>query len=170
MKEKFLVPALVPCNNSGKNINRTIYSVLLQTWENIEFIILNSRSTNSARDQIIYSNSTTPNIKFYSQSNQGLTAERNNGVRISNEKFVMPSIRFNKFGYVFTQNRKKYSSSHKLFNPLTIYKKLRNSDLNRKLLIYFVFFTFPLKVRHFSYSSLIKKIRNLNIKIKQNEK
>jgi glycosyltransferase involved in cell wall biosynthesis len=164
MKEIFLAPAIVSCYISRKTINRTINSFLSQTWQNIEFIIVNCSSNNSATTQIINSKSTTLNIKFYSQSNRGLTSEGNNGVRISNEKLVMPDLLFNKFGYIFAQHRKKHSGSQKLFNLLTIHKKSKNSDSNRKLLIYFVldfvFSMFPLKVWHSSYPSLMKTIRN----------
>ncbi len=90
MNSKPLVSVIIPCYNSGKTISRAIESILIQTWENLELIIVNDGSTDKSTINLLDSFSANPRIKVYSQNNCGLAAARNSGIRISNGYFVLP--------------------------------------------------------------------------------
>jgi glycosyltransferase involved in cell wall biosynthesis len=85
-----LVSVIVPCYNSGKTLSRTIDSVISQTWENLEIIIINDGSTDTATIELLSILSTKPKITVHSQSNKGLASARNSGIRISKGNFILP--------------------------------------------------------------------------------
>jgi glycosyltransferase involved in cell wall biosynthesis len=85
-----LVSVIVPCYNSGKTLSRTINSVIRQTWERIEIIIINDGSTDKFTIEQLDFFSTEPKITIYSQSNKGLSSARNRGISISNGEYIMP--------------------------------------------------------------------------------
>ena len=90
MNEIPLVSVIVPCYNSGNTLSRTIDSVVKQTWEKIELIIVNDGSTDKSTIELLDFFSTKPNITVYSQINKGLASARNNGIRISKGEFILP--------------------------------------------------------------------------------
>jgi glycosyltransferase involved in cell wall biosynthesis len=85
-----LVSVIVPCYNSGKTLSRTIDSVIRQTWENIEIIIINDGSTDRSTIELLGFLSTNPKITVQAQSNKGLASARNSGIRISKGEFILP--------------------------------------------------------------------------------
>jgi glycosyltransferase involved in cell wall biosynthesis len=85
-----LVSVIVPCYNSGKTLSRTINSVIRQTWERIEIIIINDGSTDKFTIEQLDFFSTEPKITIYSQSNKGLSSARNRGISISNGEYILP--------------------------------------------------------------------------------
>jgi glycosyltransferase involved in cell wall biosynthesis len=85
-----LVSVIVPCYNSGKTLSRTIDSVIRQTWENIEILIINDGSTDRFTIELLGFLSTNPKITVHSQSNKGLASARNSGIRISKGEFILP--------------------------------------------------------------------------------
>ena len=85
-----LVSVIVPCYNSGKTLSRTIDSVIRQTWENIEIIIINDGSTDRSTIELLDLLSARKNIKVHSQINKGLASARNYGIRISKGDFILP--------------------------------------------------------------------------------
>lgn len=90
MSSKPLVSVIIPCYNSGKTISRAIESILMQTWESIELIIVNDGSTDKSTINLLNFFSANPIINVYSQDNRGLATARNNGIRISNGYFILP--------------------------------------------------------------------------------
>jgi glycosyltransferase involved in cell wall biosynthesis len=85
-----LVSVIVPCYNSGSTILRTIDSVLKQTWENIELIIVNDGSTDRLTVELLDSFSHKQNIIVHSQINKGLASARNSGIRIAKGDYILP--------------------------------------------------------------------------------
>lgn len=85
-----LVSVIVPCYNSGKTLSRTIDSVIRQTWENIEILIINDGSTDKSTIELLGCLSTKPKITVHSQRNKGLASARNTGIRISKGEFILP--------------------------------------------------------------------------------
>jgi len=85
-----LVSVIVPCYNSGKTLSRTIDSVIRQTWENFEILIIDDGSTDKSTIELLGYLSTKPKIIVHSQSNKGLASARNSGFRISKGEFILP--------------------------------------------------------------------------------
>ena len=85
-----LVSIIIPCFNSGKTLSRTINSVIRQTWERIEIIIVNDGSTDRFTIEKLDFFSTVPKIIVHSQGNKGLSSARNLGISISNGEYILP--------------------------------------------------------------------------------
>lgn len=86
-----LVSVIVPVYNSEKYIDDTIKSILNQTYENIEIIIIDDGSSDRSAEVIkwridIYHGKKT--IKYYYQENSGVSISRNNGMEKANGKYI----------------------------------------------------------------------------------
>lgn len=85
-----LVSIIVPCYNQGEYLAETLDSVLAQTYQNWECIIINDGSTDYS-EQIAqtYCNKDS-RIHYYNQDNQGLSMARNNGIRHCHGDYILP--------------------------------------------------------------------------------
>lgn len=80
-----LVSVIIPCYNHGNYLSNAIESVLNQTYDHVEIIVIDDGSVDDTAmvakkyDQIIY----------YYQKNQGLSASRNRGVEMSKGDYII---------------------------------------------------------------------------------
>ena len=81
------VSVILPAFNSERYIKESIESVLNQTFDEFELIIVNDGSTDSTLD--IIKSFKDDRIKIINQSNQGPGAARNNALQIVNSEYVM---------------------------------------------------------------------------------
>jgi glycosyltransferase involved in cell wall biosynthesis len=72
-----LISVVIPVYNGEKTINETINSVLSQTFQDFELVIINDGSQDSTLE--ILSNIQDPRLKVFSYPNAGLAASRNRG-------------------------------------------------------------------------------------------
>lgn len=77
------ISIIVPAYNVEKELERTVESILQQTYKNIEIIIVNDGSIDRTEDVIKKLMNTDSRIVSYQQLNSGVTAARLSGVRIS---------------------------------------------------------------------------------------
>lgn len=85
--EKYFISVIIPVYNGEKYIQRTIESVLCQTYQNYEIIIINDGSTdNTAKILNRYMN--IPNIKIVSKQNEGQGIARNYGINIVEGEYI----------------------------------------------------------------------------------
>lgn len=87
--ESPLVSIITPCYNDAKFIHIPIESVLNQPYDNFEMIIINDGSTDPETLHIL-ENVKHPKISIIHQKNKGLPGARNNGIRASNGKYILP--------------------------------------------------------------------------------
>ncbi|MEP1740838.1 MAG: glycosyltransferase [Kangiellaceae bacterium] len=80
------VSVVMPVYNVEKYIKSAIQSVLDQTYQNLELIIVNDGSTDKSEE--IYSQFTDSRIKIIKQQNRGLAGARNSGIRSSTGEYV----------------------------------------------------------------------------------
>lgn len=78
---------IIPAYNNAHTINRTLESVVKQTFTNWELIIVDDGSTDDTEKQI------SPfledqRIKYTRQENQGVTVARNHGVSLTSGEFI----------------------------------------------------------------------------------
>ena len=88
MKEN-LVSIIVPLYNCEKTITETLHSVLNQTYEAIEIILINDGSTDNTEavvNDFIKNNS---KFRFYNQENKGQTKTRNTGAGYATGKYLL---------------------------------------------------------------------------------
>ena len=81
------ISVILPVFNSEEFIGKAIESVLAQTFEDFELIIVNDGSTDSSKD--IIDSFIDDRIRIISQSNQGPGAARNNAMEIAKGDYIM---------------------------------------------------------------------------------
>jgi glycosyltransferase involved in cell wall biosynthesis len=80
-----IVSVVIPAYNAEKSIRRCIESVIAQTYEPIEIIVVNDGSTDRTEDIL---RTFEDRITYVSQDNQGETSARNRGFALSRGEFI----------------------------------------------------------------------------------
>lgn len=112
MKDK--VSIIIPSYNSEKYISRCIESILNQTYQNIEIIIVDDGSNDKSYE--IYDNyKNNHKIKIIKQENSGPSKARNNGLNHAHGKYILfidiDDYIDNKCVERLVEHRNKYSSN-----------------------------------------------------------
>ncbi|WP_250255590.1 glycosyltransferase family A protein [Chryseobacterium sp. Marseille-Q3244] len=81
---------IVPCYNQEKYLSETLDSVLAQTSQNWECIIVNDGSTDHSEKIIDEYCQKDPRFIKLNQHNQGLSASRNNGIKLAKGTLILP--------------------------------------------------------------------------------
>lgn len=81
------ISVLLPVYNGAPYLEEAIQSILDQSYQNFELIIINDGSIDRSAE-IIQKFSNYPRIRIYHQSNQGLAATLNRGIKISEGSFI----------------------------------------------------------------------------------
>ena len=81
------ISVILPVFNSEEFVRKAIESVLAQTFEDFELIIVNDGSTDSSKD--IIDSFKDDRIRLINQSNQGPGAARNNALKMAQGRYVM---------------------------------------------------------------------------------
>ena len=84
-----LVSIIMPVYNYGKTLDRALLSVFNQTYKNIEIIIIDDGSTDEFT-QLKLKTLKLPNTKVILQENGGPSNARNNGIKASKGKYILP--------------------------------------------------------------------------------
>ena len=78
---------IIPLFNKEDYIERTINSVLNQSYKNYEIIVIDDGSTDSGRK--IVEKFSNDIIKYHYQSNSGVASARNNGAKKAKYKYIV---------------------------------------------------------------------------------
>ena len=81
-----LVSIIIPCYNASSYIKETVGSVLAQTFQNFEIIVINDGSTDSSSS--IVKTIKDDRIHLVEQENQGVSSSRNNGLYLAKGEFI----------------------------------------------------------------------------------
>lgn len=90
MNSKYIkgkVSVIIPCYNQGRFVDDAVNSVLNQTYQNFEIIIINDGSTDKFTIDLL-KNFKRPKTKVYTTTNQGLASTRNYGFSLSKGEFI----------------------------------------------------------------------------------
>lgn len=82
------ISVVIPLYNKAEHISRAVNSVLNQTEQPNEIIIINDGSTDNSYDIATNYVEEFPEIKLFSQENRGVSYTRNLGVEISTSDFI----------------------------------------------------------------------------------
>jgi glycosyltransferase involved in cell wall biosynthesis len=82
-----LVSIIMPVYNGEQYLSKAIESVLLQTYQNFELIIVNDGSTDNSK-AVIESYLKDLRIRYFEQCNAGVAAARNAGIAISQGELI----------------------------------------------------------------------------------
>ena len=83
-----LISVIIPVYNSGKYLERCLNSLIAQTHENLEIIIINDGSKDNSAEIIEKFTSKDQRIIAVHQENQGVSAARNKGLEIAKGEFI----------------------------------------------------------------------------------
>ena len=83
-----LISVIVPAYNVNQFIEKCVYSILQQTYNNFELIIVNDGSTDGTADTLNRLASEDNRIIVVHQTNQGVSVARNKGIKICNGDYV----------------------------------------------------------------------------------
>lgn len=81
-----LVSVIIPAHNRAGIVRETIDSILAQTYDNFEALVIDDGSTDATREVI--SRYTDPRIRYIYRENGGLSAARNTGLNAAAGEFV----------------------------------------------------------------------------------
>ncbi len=83
-----LVSIIVPVYNVEKHIEKCINSLINQTYQNIEIILINDGSKDSSFHVCQHIALTTPKIHLFTQENTGVAYTRNKGISLSHGDYI----------------------------------------------------------------------------------
>lgn len=82
------ISVIVPVYNCSNTIEATLYSILEQTYKNIEVIVIDDGSTDNSLEKINSIKEKDDRVIVLSQENFGVSVARNKGIEISNGEFI----------------------------------------------------------------------------------
>jgi glycosyltransferase involved in cell wall biosynthesis len=85
---KALVSVIVTCYNQGRYLHDSLGSLLKQSHDNWECIIINDGSTDDTEIIALQYSDMDPRFIYFYQDNGGVSSARNNGIRKSNGDFI----------------------------------------------------------------------------------
>lgn len=80
-----LISVIIATYNYAGFISKAIESVIIQTYPNVEIIVIDDGSTDDTKSRI----KDQPQVKYFYQKNRGLSASRNVGVNKSSGKYLV---------------------------------------------------------------------------------
>ncbi|GHU53904.1 hypothetical protein FACS1894132_07430 [Clostridia bacterium] len=110
------ISIVIPCYNVEKYIEKCLESVLNQTYENLEIIVINDGSTDST-PRLIEKYLRDTRIVYIDQKNAGVSVARNAGISASTGKFI---------GFVDSDDYLELTIYEKLYKAL----KDNNADVS----------------------------------------
>ena len=85
---KDLVSIIVPVYNAEKYLDRCLDSLINQTYNNLEIILINDGSIDDSKSILNQYKNKDNRIKVYNQENLGAAQTRNNGIQFSSGEFI----------------------------------------------------------------------------------
>ena len=86
MKEKISI--IMPIYNAEKTLNKSIESILKQTYKNLEIILVNAGSIDRSLEICEYYKSIDPRIIIINKPNSGVGDSRNKAIDISTGDYI----------------------------------------------------------------------------------
>lgn len=106
------VSVIIPCFNQGEFIDDAVESVLAQTFQDFEIIIVNDGSTEEDTKKKL-ENYDKPKTLVIHTSNQGLSAARNNGIKSSSGEYILPLDADDKIANTYIEKAVKILDANK---------------------------------------------------------
>lgn len=91
------ISVIIPCYNQGQYIDEAVESVLAQSFEDYEIIIINDGSTDKYTAELL-KDYNMPKTRVIHSSNQGLAAARNRAITAAGGKYILPLDADDKIG------------------------------------------------------------------------
>ena len=91
------ISVVIPCFNHGAYVDEAVESVLGQTYQDIEIIIVNDGSTDEPTNRLL-AGYAKPKTTVIATPHQGLASARNAGIRESRGEYILPLDADDKIG------------------------------------------------------------------------
>lgn len=85
-----LISVIIPAYNASEYIGRTLTSVINQSYQNIEILVIDDGSIDETLSIVRYYAGLDSRIVLIKQANQGVAAARNHGIKASQGEFIAP--------------------------------------------------------------------------------
>lgn len=89
MKKNDLISIVIPVYNAEKYLHECLESIVNQTYNNIEIILVNDGSKDSSKEICEYFVKKYKNIKFINQKNKGVSSARNEGIKKATGEYIL---------------------------------------------------------------------------------
>ena len=86
--KKNIITVIIPVYNSEKYLEKTIKSILEQTYNNYELILIDNGSTDNSAEICKKYQEKDKRVKFYIQSKKGVSNARNMGIEKATGEFI----------------------------------------------------------------------------------
>ncbi|MHA6964799.1 glycosyltransferase family 2 protein [Zobellella denitrificans] len=83
-----LVSIIIPVFNKELYVSKSISSVLMQTYKNIELIVIDDGSLDNSKDEIFKAINGDDRCSYFYQPNQGVSAARNKGIELAKGDYI----------------------------------------------------------------------------------
>jgi glycosyltransferase involved in cell wall biosynthesis len=90
LKNTPLVSVIIPAYNAEAFISKTIDSVVHQTYQNLEIIVVDDGSSDRTAELVLDKAQKDQRIRLLQQNNAGVAAARNSGIKTSQGQFIAP--------------------------------------------------------------------------------
>lgn len=122
-----LISVIIPCFNVEKYIDRCMESVLNQTYQNLEIILVDDGSTDRTGEICDHYSKIDTRIKVIHKKNGGVSTARNIGLDICSGDFIFfvdsdDWISFNAIQYLYDL-RKKYEADFSMAEYICVYNQ-----------------------------------------------
>jgi glycosyltransferase involved in cell wall biosynthesis len=84
-----VVSVIMPCYNQGRYLDEAVESVLAQTYQNFEIIVINDGSTDAETIEILRDYQ-KPGVAILHTENRGPAAARNTGIEQARGQYILP--------------------------------------------------------------------------------
>ena len=110
--EKTMVSVIVPCYKQAEYLPETLDCILAQTYQNWECIVIDDGSPDNTGDVASAYAGRDPRIKYMRQENSGVSAARNNAIRHSSGKYILPLDADDIVAPIYLEEAVRYFESH----------------------------------------------------------
>lgn len=83
-----LISLIIPCYNAEHTLERCLSSVFLQSYNNLEIIVVDDGSTDNTSEVYQKFQSRDERVKIFKQDNSGVSKARNNGVKKATGDYI----------------------------------------------------------------------------------
>ena len=98
-----LISIVVPCYNQVQYLQECLKSVINQTYQNWECIIVNDGSPDNTEEVALSICANDSRIKYLKKENGGISSARNAGIKIAKGEFILPLDADDKIGNLYLE-------------------------------------------------------------------